>query len=110
MTEAKTALPEFAYTTLNGEPEQIIIIKRGEDGYYPFRRAASAEVAEAFVKRTNETLGVTPAQREAMVSGSMFGWHVPAADPDNYDAEGKPLTQRRRDQIAAARAKGEVRA
>jgi len=41
------------------------------------------------VNSLNKSRGVTPAQREAMTAGSMFGWHVPAANTDNYDAEGK---------------------
>ncbi len=34
--------------------------------------------------------GITPAQQEAMLVGSMFGWDVPGADPDHYDKEGNP--------------------
>lgn len=40
------------------------------------------------VDAENARLGVTPAQREAMLAGSMFGWDTPAANPDMYDAEG----------------------
>lgn len=36
----------------------------------------------------NAMEGVTPPQLSAMHAGSMFGWHVPAANPDNYDAAG----------------------
>ena len=59
-------LPERCYSVLSGSDE-IIIIKRGEK------------------------LGVSRAQEEAMKAGSMFGFQVPAADPRNYDADGKPV-------------------
>ena len=39
----------------------------------------------------NASLGVGKAQIEAMLAGSMFGWDVPAADPKNYDGNGKLL-------------------
>ena len=38
--------------------------------------------------------GIEPARtyvEEAMKAGSMFGFQVPAADPRNYDADGKPV-------------------
>ena len=43
------------------------------------------------VDSMNKKLGVTKAQAEALKSGSMFGWKVPAADPKNYDYKGNLL-------------------
>ena len=44
----------------------------------------------------NRNIGVTPAQREAMKAGSMFGWHTPAADPKNYTEKGIPIKPKNR--------------
>ena len=52
---------------------------------------ASKEEAREIVNEYNSKLGVTRAQEEAMRTGSMFGFHVPGADPKNYDKDGKPL-------------------
>ena len=38
----------------------------------------------AWVDQANAELGVTEAQREAMFAGSMFGWHLPIADPAKH--------------------------
>lgn len=38
----------------------------------------------------NRKAGVSKAQASAMKAGSLFGWHCPAADPRNYDGDGKP--------------------
>jgi len=46
---------------------QVIAIKRGESGYYPIMTASTSE-------KLNEAFGVTKAQAEAMLVGSMFGW------------------------------------
>ena len=84
-------LPEQCYSVLPGSGE-IIIVKRNEKGYYtPNIPAASKEEAREIVDEYNGKLGVTRAQEEAMRTGSMFGFHVPGADPKNYDKDGKPL-------------------
>ena len=87
----RTELPEQCYRILPGSGE-IIVVKRNEKGYYnPHIPAASKEQAREIVDEYNGKLGVTRAQEEAMRTGSMFGFHVPGADPKNYDKDGKPL-------------------
>ena len=87
----RTELPEQCYSVLPGSGE-IIVVKRNEKGYYnPHIPAASKEQAREIVDEYNGKLGVTRAQEEAMRTGSMFGFHVPGADPKNYDKDGKPL-------------------
>jgi len=61
---------------------RIGLVKYGEKGYYQtdFDNAPVAlEIVESVVKQFNENLGVPEEVVEAMHSGSMFGWHVPAA-------------------------------
>lgn len=70
-------LPELAFVDNKdrspGAPP-VIGVRRGESGYYPiYTRQTAAQL--------NEAHGVTPAQREAMHNGSLFGWDVPGADP-----------------------------
>lgn len=77
-------LPEMCYGVLVTTNE-IIIIKRGENCYHPtgWPAAKTLEAAEKWCDEKNEGIGVTRAQRKAMEMGSMWGWDVPAADPDN---------------------------
>lgn len=65
------SLPELA-ASRNLEDGQPVIIKRGESGFYPQSASFDPNVF-------NAQHGVTPAQREAMVLGSAFGWDVPGA-------------------------------
>ena len=69
-------LPEIcaSVSLINHSP---IIIRRGVMGYYPAPPKLN-------VDRFNIRHNVTTAQREAMEIGSMFGWEVPGADPDNH--------------------------
>lgn len=60
---------------------QVIVIERGCSGFTPLYTLISAD-------ELNAQEDVTKAQAEAMYAGSIFGWHVPAADPDNYDENG----------------------
>ena len=84
-------LPERCYSVLSGSDE-IIIIKRGEQGYFKTDiPVTDKDEARNIVNEYNTKLGVSRAQEEAMKAGSMFGFQVPAADPRNYDADGKPV-------------------
>ena len=78
-------LPERCMTTMPGTGA-LIWIKRGETGYHP----SDWETGDPVKNRekadfSNERWGVTPAQEQAMLCGSMFGWDVPGADPKFYE-------------------------
>lgn len=78
-------LPELAYVV---HPEgELVIVKRGERGYYPY--GPKSDFNTTVAASLNQRMGVTPTQAEAMAWGSMFGWHTPGADPANYDADGR---------------------
>ena len=78
-------LPELCFSVLPGTGE-LICIKRGESGYYPSDWSTSdAERNRELADYNNERLGVTPAQRMAMETGSMHGWSAPGADPKAYE-------------------------
>jgi len=75
----------LVHTGPHGKP-QILYLTRGERGFSPIY--TQADDVPGMVDRLNARLGVSLAQREAMLMGSMFGWNVPAADPSRYDDEG----------------------
>lgn len=83
-------LPEYCYS-LNNVNGDIIKICSGMSGYYPqqqfayIKRLCESKTNAEVVNDLNNSLGVTLIQREAMEIGSMFGWEVPGANPDNYD-------------------------
>ena len=79
-------LPEMCMARLMSDNSPILI-KRGQEGYRPYNNDPD---------EFNRVTGVTPAQREAMVAGSMFGWDVPGANPENYDEEGRPYSASRK--------------
>lgn len=77
-------LPQFAAARLptDGSP---ILLKRGERGYW----IVEGMDPDAF----NKQRGISHAQVEAMVAGSMFGFDVPGADPLNYLLHLDPVGQ-----------------
>jgi len=84
-------LPKFCYSSLPSNPNEYIIIRRGEKGYYPIDPLSDAYLCS--VERNNELIGVTKAQQRAMEAGSMFGWDTPASDPSRYDENGELIKE-----------------
>lgn len=78
-------LPDVCYTILESTGQLIHIIK-GKEGYgIPAWNTDSAEENRKLADLFNEQLGITPAQKQAMEVGSMFGWNTPGADPRTYE-------------------------
>jgi len=93
----RSTLPDRCYSVLPGSDE-IIIIQKGEDGYYRTDKYGHDRAeAQSIVDDCNSIGGVSKAQEAAMLAGSMFGWHTPAADPKNYDEQGQPIKPKRQD-------------
>ena len=87
----RASLPDRAYVFIETNPDIGIVVK-GEIGYYRTEiTVPTRDERRAMVDELNEKLGVTKAQAEAMKSGSMYGWHVPSADPRSYDEAGNLL-------------------
>lgn len=78
-------LPEYCYAVSDFSKE-LIVLKRGVPGYFPTNISTSdAEENRAMADYMNSKLGVSKAQAQAMFVGSLFGWHVPGADPSMYE-------------------------
>lgn len=90
----RASLPEQCYGVLPSTGE-LVIIKKGETGYYRTDiDMGSKEENRSMAEEYNGKLGVSKAQSAAMQAGSMFGWHVPGADPKNYDEQGQAISHK----------------
>ncbi len=89
-------LPERCYSLLPSSG-QIIEVTRGESGYKPVQMRSPDYTSREIVDRENGRLGVSRAQEEAMLAGSLFGWQTPAANPKNYDESGQPVRPKSKD-------------
>lgn len=85
-------MSDLCYTFVTTEMV-IGIIHKGETGYYKTdlaecNKIKTAEEGEALVRELNEKLGVSIKEQMAMKVGSMFGWNIPAADPNAWGDDG----------------------
>lgn len=81
-------LPEMCHS-VNGVTGKVIIIKRGEHGFWDtIHTTISPDDSQAIADARNKQMGITKIQEKAMYVGSLFGWDVPGADPDNYNEDG----------------------
>lgn len=87
----RSDLPEVCFSILPSTGD-VIIIKHGESGYYRCEYSTEDKAFNReFANDRNANLGVSKAQVEAMLAGSMYGWDVSAADPKSYDVNGTLL-------------------
>lgn len=86
----RSSLPEKCFS-VSEYSDDLIQITKGESGYSIAHRELGALTPREAADRLNRELGVTKAQEQAMVAGSMFGWAMPAADPKNYDTAGRAI-------------------
>ncbi len=87
----RSDLHEICYSILPSTGD-VIIIKHSESGYYRCEYSTEDKAFNReFANDRNANLGVSKAQVEAMLAGSMYGWDVPAADPKSYDENGTLL-------------------
>jgi len=84
MTDFTNKLPAFC-AAVHQTTGEFIILKRGVTGYWPGEAlgVTDQETADYF----NQKRGVTSAQVEAMLIGSVFGFDVPGADPDCWEGQ-----------------------
>tara|TARA_R100000152_G_C6665477_1_gene103206 strand:- start:113 stop:418 length:306 start_codon:yes stop_codon:yes gene_type:complete len=76
-------LPSWCFVK-NYSDNKLTVVKRNEMGHNPF---FGMLISIEKINDANEMIGVTPEQSQAMQVGSMFGWHVPGADPNYEDGE-----------------------
>ena len=80
----RNELPEFYFFVLP-DTGQLVTIKRNERGYYHSDWSTNDKVRnQEIADFQNRKLGITPAQRQAMECGSMFGWKSLGANPQLY--------------------------
>lgn len=70
---------------------QVVRVALGTPGFWPIKRCQDRGEAETLARALNlaERYPDTPAMREAMLAGSMFGWDVPGAYPEAYQKREK---------------------
>jgi len=75
-----SSLPGIAFATIAITGETIAMC-RGESSYYRVETSKTAD-------ELNTMYGVSPTQARAMLAGTIRGWHMLLADPEQRDADG----------------------
>ena len=82
-------LPEKCFSFNPSDENSVTVIHRGEKGYaLAMIDGLHITGGKEQAALMNKEIGVTPAQAEAMLSGSMFGWDCLASNPDAYNEDG----------------------
>lgn len=90
-------LPEKCFTVLPSSGE-LIVIERYRPGYEVSSMARfKGKTPRQTADTLNANMGVNRAQAAAMLAGATQGWTAPAADPKNYDAQGRAIRPRHQD-------------
>ncbi len=93
----RSSLPDHCFSVLE-ETGEMIIIKKGEQGFYKSDlNCTDKAVSRTVARENNKRLGVSERQENCMLAGSMFGWDKPAADLKNYDKNGKYIKPKNKD-------------
>lgn len=101
----KATLPQYCYTLLNTTGE-LIRIERGEKGYMSYSDLKPENKGNKIIglealdraEKLNAALGVTDiCVIEAMSFASMFGWNIPAADPELFKGKEESLRENLRE-------------
>lgn len=86
--ELTNGLPELCFTTTPGTGS-LVYIKQGVAGCFPAEGGTddpvkNRQLADYF----NRKRGISKAQEDAMMAGSMYGWDCIASDPKNNETPG----------------------
>jgi len=91
-------LPETCFS-IEPRTGDVILIDRNERKYSRHIYTTDDLVYNRELATANNLkLGVTRTQEEAMLSGCMIGWNIPAAKPWNYEEDGTPRKPPKRDE------------